>query len=268
VITVGRLDTDAIRRHLTAEVVGRQIYLFGEVDSTNVRLASLARGGASEGTVVLAEHQTAGRLRRGDAWFSPDGVNLYASVLLRPRLPARQLGLFSLITSLAVSDVIKELGGQPAIKWPNDVLVGGRKVAGSLAEGGIRGEEVDYVVLGVGVNLNVDAAALAAALGPSGGFATSLAAALGHDIDRNAFTAAYLNHLDRWARRWDTEGPPPIVAAWKERDIVTGRRVAVRGPQGVVEGRAVGIDATGALVVRDTLDRSRTVTTEQVRILD
>jgi BirA family biotin operon repressor/biotin-[acetyl-CoA-carboxylase] ligase len=268
VIATDLLSIEEIRRTLATEMVGRHIFLFSTVESTNTRLRTLARGGARAGTVVLAEEQTAGHGRRGQIWFSPSGVNLYVSVLLRPRLTARQLGAFSFIASLALADAVKEFGAHPAIKWPNDVLVDGKKIGGSLVECAGRDDDVDYVILGVGVNLNVEDTALRAALGRSAGFATSLAAAVGHEIDRNAFAAAYLNHLDRWARIWEVEGAEAVVRAWRERDILTGRRVDVRGPASVGQGWVTGVAATGHLVVRDTGGRHHVLASEEIRLVD
>jgi BirA family biotin operon repressor/biotin-[acetyl-CoA-carboxylase] ligase len=217
VITTTSLSIPAIRWHLTASAIGQHLYLFGEVDSTNARLTGLARAGARAGTVLMAEGQTAGQGRRGEAWFSPSGVNLYASVLLRPGIRANELGAFSLIGPLALADAVKQFGATPSIAWPNDVLVDGKRLGALLVECGTRGEMVEYVVLGVGVNLNVDLSELRAALGAAGAGATSLAAVTGHDIDRNAFAAAYLNHLDRWAYVWETQGAEGITAAWRRR---------------------------------------------------
>lgn len=267
-VTTDLLTIEAIRRGLHAEVVGRQIYLFGEVDSTNARLRRLVRAGARPGTVVLAESQSAGRGRLGQSWFSPPGVNLYASVLLQPTLHVDDLPVFSLIASLAVSDALRDLGLSPGIKWPNDVLLDDRKVAGSLLEAGVRGGDVEHVIVGIGVNLNVDLATLHAALGPAGRFATSVSAVAGHEIDRNAFAAAYLGDLDRWARRWETAGPSAVLAAWRARDIITGRRVEVRGGASTFEGRALGVDDRGSLVVQDTRGAEHLVTSEEVRLAD
>jgi BirA family biotin operon repressor/biotin-[acetyl-CoA-carboxylase] ligase len=262
------LTIDGIRRRLVTDVVGRQIYLFGEVDSTNAKLRTLARGGAREGTVVLAESQTAGRGRRGQPWFSPSGVNLYASVLFRPALAVADMPAFALIPALAVADAVKDCGLDATIKWPNDVLVAGKKVAGSLVEAAVRGDVVEYVIVGVGVNLNVSRAALAAALGPAAGFATSLAAVAEREIDRNAFAAAFLNHLDAWVQAWRTYGSERIRAAWADRDVLTGRRVIVRGAREEHEGRALGIDERGRLLVRDPLGHRHVVTAEEVRMAD
>jgi len=267
-MTIDLLSLEAIRHGLTGRTVGAHIYLYGEVDSTNAKLRALARRGAADGTVVLAESQTAARGRRGAAWFSPPGVNVYASVLFRPAIAARELGVFTFVASLAMADAVKDHGGVPAIKWPNDVLVNGRKIGGALVEATLRGDAVDHVIVGIGVNLNVEPADLRAALGPAGRFATSLAEECGHSIDRNAFTVSYLNHLERWVATWRTEGAAEILAAWRGRDILTGRRVEIRGSGVPFEGRVLDVDATGALVVLDTLGGRHAVTAGDVRILD
>jgi BirA family biotin operon repressor/biotin-[acetyl-CoA-carboxylase] ligase len=267
-IVTDSLSIDGIRRRLTAATVGRHLYLFGEVESTNKVLRHLARSGAAEGTVVIAEAQSDGRGRLGQPWFSPAGVNLYVSALFRPAIKPREAPVFSFIASLAVADAIKELGPSPGIKWPNDVLLDRKKVAGSLMECAVRGEEVEFLVLGVGVNLNVDLAALHTALGPAGAAATSLAAVTGHEVDRNAFAASYLSHLDQWAARYRAEGAAPVMAAWRDRDILTARRVEVRGDARAFDGRVLGVDETGHLLVQDAHGTRHMVLTEEVRLLD
>jgi BirA family biotin operon repressor/biotin-[acetyl-CoA-carboxylase] ligase len=262
------LSVEAIRRRLTARTVGRQIYIFGEVDSTNARLRALARSGAAAGTVVLAEGQTAGRGRHGQPWFSPSGVNLHASALFRPELDAGGFGVFSFIASLALADAVKDAGAVPAIKWPNDVLVDGKKVGGALVEFAMRGPVVDYAILGVGANLNVELEALRSALGPAGRFATSLAAVTGQKLDRNHFAASYLDHLDTWAETWKRRGPAAIRSAWADRDILTGRRIEARGRRGAVGGRVTGLDAAGALVMEDPLGHRHTLIDEEIRLAD
>lgn len=264
VVETAPLSIAGIRRRLSAPTVGRQLYLCGQVESTNATLSRLARSGAPEGTVVLAEAQTAGRGRLGQPWFSPSDVNLYASVLFRGQLTLRDAPLFSLVGGLALADAVREAGATPAIKWPNDVLVGGRKVGGSLIECGARGDEVDYLVLGVGVNLNVDLDALSAALGPAAVGATSLRAAIGREVDRDAFAASYLNLLDAWVSCYRAEGPAAVLESWSERDILTGRQVEIRGAGYRFIGRVAGVDPRGRLVVQDAVGERRTVSTEEI----
>ena len=265
-IAADPLTIEGIRRQLKSENAERHLYLFAEVTSTNSCLCDLARRGARDGSVVIADTQRAGRGRRGQRWFSPPGVNLYASVLSRPDITARELTPFSFIASLALSDAIDALGVAATIKWPNDVLVDGKKVAGALVECGMRGEHVEYVILGIGVNVNVSRDALEAALGPAAGFATSLNAALGHEVDRNVLLAAWLDRLDAWLLTWTREGEMAIRRAWADRDILTGRRVEVRGNGPAFEGRVLGVAATGHLVVEDSLGQLHHLTNEEVRL--
>ena len=257
---------DVIRRHLSARTVGRHIYLFGEVSSTNAVLRQLAQNGAREGTVLLAESQTEGRGRLGKSWFSPPGVNLYASVLFRPAIGPSEASVFSFIASLALADTIRRLGLSPAIKWPNDILVEKRKVAGVLSEIATSGDRLDYVILGVGVNINVEGKALLAALGEAGRAAGSLAGLAGREIDRNAFTADFLDSLDEWLLIHQGQGAEALLRAWRDRDILTGRRVEVREQGVTFDGKALGVDADGHLLVEDSKGRTRKVVAGEIRL--
>ncbi|MBI4591542.1 MAG: biotin--[acetyl-CoA-carboxylase] ligase [Candidatus Rokubacteria bacterium] len=262
------LSIELIRRQLSARTVGRQIYLFGEVSSTNAVLRQLAKAGAREGTLVLAESQTAGRGRQGKSWFSPYGVNFYASVLLRPAIGPKEAPVFSFVASLAVADAIRTFGLPAAIKWPNDILVERKKVGGVLAELAVSGDRLDYVILGVGVNLNVEHKALLAALGEAGHAAASLRDLAGRDIDRNAFTASFLNFLDEWLQVFRAQGAEALLRAWRDRDILTGRRVEVREESVTFDGRALGVDAEGHFVVEDSRGRAHQVIAGEVRPLN
>jgi BirA family biotin operon repressor/biotin-[acetyl-CoA-carboxylase] ligase len=261
------LSIGGIRRRLRTYLVGRQLFLFHEVESTNATLSRLARSGAVEGTVVVAEAQTAGRGRLGQPWFSPPGANLYASVLFRGPLALEDAPLFSFIAGLALADAVQAAGASPAIKWPNDVLVDGGKVGGALIECAARGKEVEHLIVGVGANLNVELDALARALGPAAP-ATSVRAKTGREVNRDAFAADYLNALDRWAGCYREKGSSPILQAWRERDILTGRQVEIRGAGQPFEGRVAGVDAHGRLIVLDAVGERRTVTTEEIRPCD
>ena len=267
-ITTEPLSIEVIREGLQATVVGQPLYLFGEVASTNTVLRDLASAGATEGTVVLAEAQRLGRGRLGQEWFSPPGVNLYASVLFRERLTAREAGPFSLIAGLALADAVRALGIQPAIKWPNDVLVEGRKVGGSLTECVLRADTVDFLVLGVGVNLNVSLESLRRGLGEAATSAISLASAMGREIDRNAFAVSYLRRLDEWALRYRRAGGRSILDAWRDLDILTGRRVTVGSADTPYDGRVLGVNDEAQLIVQDSLGRQHVVLAEEIRAAD
>jgi BirA family biotin operon repressor/biotin-[acetyl-CoA-carboxylase] ligase len=266
--TSDRLSLERLRRYLTTEVVGHHVYIFGTVDSTNHVLAGLADRGAAEGTVVLAEAQTAGRGRHGTAWFSPEGANLYASVLFRPSLAPRELPLFAPIASLALAETVWLEGAPAGIKWPNDVVVHGRKLGGVLVEAPVIDERVLYVILGIGVNLNVHHAELTAALGPPGEAALSLQEALGREVDRNVFAAALLSRLEKWHHTFVTRGPEAVRTAWQARDALRGRRLQARSGDTVCEGRCRGIGADGSLVVEDDAGQARHIFAGAVRVLE
>jgi len=262
------LCIELIRRQLETEVVGLRIDLYHDVDSTNAALRRLAEAGAREGTVVLAETQHAARGRRGTPWFSPPGLNLYASVLFRPSIGPNAVPVFSFITSLALSDTIWAEGVPAAIKWPNDILIEGRKVAGSFGAFATTGDRVDYVILGTGVNLNVERPALEQGLGRAAGEAIALREAAARPIDRNGFAAAYLNFLEKWFDVYRVSGLTGVLQAWRERDILAGRWVAVRGEGASYSGRVLGANSDGQLLVEDVWGSHHRVIAGEIAALE
>ena len=261
------LNIDVIRQQLATHTIGRRIVLHDVVASTNATLRELAEAGAPEGTVILADRQTAGRGRGRTTWFSPAGVNLYASILLRPSIQAAAASTLTFVASLALADSVQKLGIKAGVKWPNDVMVQERKVAGVRAELITRGSAVDYIVLGVGVNLNVTHEVLRVGLGETAQGATSLREELGHPVDLNGFTASFLTDFERRLDTYRANGRPSIVAEWRDLDVVTGRRVEIREGSKVIVGRALGVDATGHLRVKDLAKRIHTVSTGRVRFI-
>ena len=265
---VDRLTPEGVRKHLTTDVVGHHMYLFGTVDSTNRVLARLADCGASEGTVVMAEEQTAGRGRHGSAWFSPAAANLHASVLFHPRIAPRQLPLFAPIASLALAEAVWLEGVPARIKWPTDVVVRGRKVGGVLVEAPVIGDRLAYVILGIVVNLNIGPAELAAGLGSVADGAVSLHELLGRDVDLNVFAATLLNRLEKWHRTFSTQGLGQVLSAWRARNALHGCRVEIRMGGDVCEGRSRAIAEDGSLIVEDDGGQTRRIVAGAVRLLD
>jgi len=245
-----RLTATEIRPHLTGEILGRELHWAETVDSTNTWARRLARAGAGEGTVVLAEGQTAGRGRLGRGWFSPPGVNVYMSVVLRPSVPPARAPQLTLVAGSAVAATIAAtVGGlRPALKWPNDVLLSGRKVAGLLTEMDSEADRVAFVVLGIGVNLNASADDLRRGVGAT---ATSILAATGCSVARAAFVGRLLGELEGRYRRYLADGFEALREEWESYSCVTGREITVAGPDGERRGRAVGVDAEGALMLRE-----------------
>lgn len=243
-----------------ARWLGRELVMLGTVTSTNDEAAARARAGAPHGTVVVADAQTRGRGQKGHVWWSPPGDNLYLSAILRLDLPPPSLPPLTLATGVGVCDAVREVGADAHLKWPNDVLAGdpGRKIAGILTETSSRQHRIEFVVVGVGVNLNT-------AEFPSdlASIATSLRRELGAPQDRDAFLARLLLHLERWIDRFVTEGTPLCVEAWKDRTRFLGRRISVVSDGRLVSGLAVDVDDEGALwVAGDAGTRYRIISGE------
>lgn len=217
-----------------------------QVGSTMARAAELAVEGHAQGLVVAADAQTAGRGRLGRMWVAPPGSSLLLSLLLRPPVPRARLPLLPLLAGVALTDAVRGHvpGVQVALKWPNDLLAGGAKAAGVLAEAG----PGDAVVVGVG--LNVDWRGVARP--PELATATSLAEAAGGPVDRWRVLAGLLGVLGNRYRAW-LDDPAAFLPAYRERCATIGRRVRVRLPdrRAPLEGAAVAIDDRGALLVRD-----------------
>lgn len=218
---------------------------FDEIDSTNSEAKRLAASGEPEFTAILAGAQTAGRGRRGRAWDSPEG-NLYSSVILRPACTPIVGAQVSFVAALAVSDVARALVRPAAsivCKWPNDVLVTGRKIAGILLESSASGGKLDWLVLGVGVNV-------AHHPGVGGAYpSTSLRDESETEPDVEQVAALYLDALAGWYGSWRREGFRPIRAAWLARSLGLGAPVTVKLEREPLEGRFIDLDETGALVL-------------------
>jgi len=240
--TPDRLDATELGPRLTGS--WRAIEWHQEIDSTQRRARELGQEGSAEGAVVIAEAQTAGRGRLGRTWHSPPGRNVYASILLRPALPPSAVPQLALVVGLGVAEAVETLGLEPRLKWPNDVLLDGRKAVGILTEMEAELERVRLVIVGIGVNVNLDRGELPAYLRDT---ATSLKIAAGRPIDRVGFTAALLASVERTYGRFMRDGFAGLKAGWDARDALRGRRVAREVGGATVEGVADGVDDDGAL---------------------
>lgn len=250
-------------RHLGTELFGRRLIAVATTGSTNDLASDAARGGASEGTVVIAEAQTAGRGRLGRAWQSEPGINLYMSVLLRPELGPAEAPRLSLLAGVAVAEALEAEGLEVSIKWPNDILVGRRKIAGILTEMEAEADRVRAVVVGIGVNLNSTEDDFLPELRDK---ATSVLIESGHRADRPAFAARLLGSFERHYRDFSRQGLAAVVADWNRRSCLDGQRVRVTQAGATVEGLCVGIDSDGALLVKQGDGESRRVVAGDVSL--
>ena len=241
-----RLLSEEIQDGLKTTIIGREIVYFAETDSTNHRAALLAEAGAKDGTVIVAEAQSADKGRLGRRWTSPAGVNLYLSIILRPAIAPRSAPLLTFLSSLATARTIElESGLRPTVKWPNDVLLDGCKVAGLLNEMNAETERVNYVILGIGVNLNMTQEQFPADLRYP---ATSLALELQHPVDRIRFCRRLLGEIDCLYRDYPA-GQEAILAGWLSYFDLLDKQVMVEEPSRTITGVVTGVASDGALLL-------------------
>ncbi|OGR02637.1 MAG: biotin--[acetyl-CoA-carboxylase] ligase [Deltaproteobacteria bacterium RIFOXYA12_FULL_61_11] len=219
---------------------------YDEVDSTNELATSLAESGGLEGTVVLAGKQRVGRGRYGRRWASPEG-NLYLSLIVRPTLSAQHGGLLTLLPALALCEVLEGMFQlRPQLKWPNDVLLDGRKLAGCLLEGKVRGERYDYVILGLGVNT---ACSPEPQLEPFRRPVVSLAEAGAREVSNRHLAEAVVSSLLTWYQRLERGDACDLLTAAEARLYRRGCEVSLDLPGGKTLGTILGLDESGGLLV-------------------
>jgi BirA family biotin operon repressor/biotin-[acetyl-CoA-carboxylase] ligase len=245
--TPGGLTEGEIASTLLTEWLGRSLICKALTGSTNSDASALGRSGAPEGTVVVADAQTAGRGRLGRTWVSRPGLNLYLSILLRPRIVPAAAPQLALVAGLAVAEAFEDEGVSASIKWPNDVLLGGRKACGILTELEAEADRVDFVVVGIGVNLNSVDEDFPPELRTR---ATSLRLARGREVERARFAAQLLSRFERCYERFREHGFGGLASAWERRSALVGRELTVDGAGEVVSGEYAGIDPEGALLLR------------------
>jgi BirA family biotin operon repressor/biotin-[acetyl-CoA-carboxylase] ligase len=224
-------------------VLGFAVHRLGEVVSTQIEAARLAADGAPEGTVVTATHQSAGRGRRGRQWLDAPGQSLLMSVVLRPPISPGLSPQLSLVAAVAVSDALGRAGVTAAIRWPNDVMVGARKICGLLPEAVTTREgALEHVIFGIGLNVNQ-----CDFPGPIQALATSMRIETGRERSVEEMQAGVLAALEDRYRRYVQGGLATLLPAWLERaQGIGGRATAADGREGI----AVGLDADGALLLR------------------
>jgi BirA family biotin operon repressor/biotin-[acetyl-CoA-carboxylase] ligase len=248
--------------------MGQTCYTFDVLASTNTSMSVLGRLGEPEGTVILADRQTAGRGQADKVWISPPRCNLYVSMLLRPSIAPTQAPLISLLVAIALVDALRQQGVVCGIKWPNDVLIHRHKVAGILAELELHQETVEFVVVGIGVNVNMTQETLQHHLGPIAQTATSVQIALGHEIPRETLLADLLARLEQWYTRLITHGETGLQEAWEARSVMHGRRITAQTTTATWQGTAEGIDQAGHLLLRCDNGDLLTLTSAEVRFLN
>jgi BirA family biotin operon repressor/biotin-[acetyl-CoA-carboxylase] ligase len=251
------LDIARVRAHLSANRLGATFHYFQEIGSTNTHARNLAERGAREGAIVIAEKQTHGRGRLDRRWESPPFTNLYLSFILRPKLPPRQAPQITLAAAVALVETVGSLLSRPpAIKWPNDILFDGKKLAGILTEAACDAERVEYVILGIGLNVNYRVDAMPEGLRHR---ATSIADLIGRNVSRESVLVRLIQDLDRCYGELEESGFEALRPRWEAHFALRGRRVQVDLGGQTVIGRAQGIDREGALIIEDEQGQRRSI---------
>lgn len=226
-------------------ILGSEIYYYSLIDSTNNAAKKIAQEGAPEGTLVIAERQNKGRGRIERQWQSPLG-GIWLSVILRPHLLPQDAPKLTIMTAVAVAEAIRsEIEIEADIKWPNDILIHGKKVCGILTEMSAELDAVNYVVIGVGINANNDSFSEELK-----DIAVSLKEVKGQKINRLNLLCAVLSKLEDYYEKAETEGFYEILERWKSLCVNLGKKVNIKSINGSFEGTAVDIDEFGALLVK------------------
>ncbi len=239
-----KLFPEEIKFKLGTKFIGKSVQYFDTLDSTMDEAFRLGMAGAEEGTVICAEGQHKGRGRLGRNWASPKGKGVYVSVLLRPKLQPVMVPQLTLLCAVAVAEAIRSATGvDVAIKWPNDLLVNHKKIVGILTEMSAEIDRVNFVVIGIGINVNTTASQL-----PS--HATSLRQETQKSLSRVEILQEVLRRIEYWYLRFQEEGFAPILKEWKEFSATIGRNVRVADAKQVIDGKAIGIADDGGLLIK------------------
>lgn len=233
-----------VQEGLKTEIFGKKIICEEKVSSTMDIAVKLASDNAAEGTVVFAEHQTKGRGRMGKHWVSPAGGGIYMSLILRPRLAPRDAAKLTLLSSVAVCEAVKEVAGVDArIKWPNDILIGEKKLAGILTEMNAELDSIRFMIVGLGINVNT----VRSRLPPE---AVSLKTASGKAIDRLECARRILESMESWYQTMQEQGFASMLARWRELSCTLKKQIMFTEFNGQRTGTAMDIDEDGALLIR------------------
>ena len=253
-----------IGSNLKTSFIGKDISFYKEIDSTNETAKEFASKGAKEGFAVVADSQTKGKGRLGRRWDSPAGVNIYTSIILCPDMPPVCAPQLTLTAAVAVAETITEyLGRPPEVKWPNDILINSKKIAGILTEMNSEMDRINFVVIGIGVNMNMSKKMLPDELRL---IATSLKEEAGEEISRIDFIQTLYLNMEKWYKKYLKDGFEPVRNAWKGYFRMEGKMVKVKEMDRVIEGAALGIDEDGALILREKGGNILRVTSGDVEV--
>ena len=239
-----RLLPQELQWNLHTKRIGTNLHAYEETNSTMDIAQRLASSGEPEGSVVVAEGQSRGRGRLGRSWHSPKGKGIYTSIILRPKVTLAEAPLITLMAAVALARAVQSSAGlKPEIKWPNDVMLKGKKIAGILTELNAELNRVNFIIVGIGLNVNTPKSALPA-------HATSLAEEAGHRVDRVAVARALFTELDKAYTQFLQKDFDSLLTAWRGFADFLGKRIKAVVQGRSVDGQAMDVDSSGALLIR------------------
>ncbi len=242
--TPDTLSSGWIKAGLRTSFIGKDIKFFKETESTNTIAREMAKS-VEDGTVVIAESQTGGRGRLGRKWISPEG-GIWLSIILKPGMQPEHASRITLLAGVSVARTIRALGLPAKIKWPNDILINGKKVCGILTEIGAEVDRIDYIIVGIGIDANVDTESFP---GEIRDISTSLKKELGKEIDRAEFIRELLKEFEIIYLKFLKEGFSSILEEWRALSATIGEWVKITIQARTVYGEAIGVDNEGALII-------------------
>lgn len=237
--------------------IGKKIFFYETIGSTNTIAAELAEKGEAEGTVVIADSQEKGKGRRGRHWVSPPSVNIYISILLRPDVEPKDATLITIMAAIGCTVALRRITGlDVTIKWPNDLMVSDKKLGGILTEMRIARKRIKYAITGIGINVNMDSDALPDVIKD---VATSLKMETGMLHSRPEIIIEILNEIDHWYRILKEKRKRELLSQWKELTSMLGRKVKIILGKETLTGLAESIDGEGMLIVKLPSGASRVI---------
>jgi BirA family biotin operon repressor/biotin-[acetyl-CoA-carboxylase] ligase len=246
-------NLEILEKNLAGKPFGQKLYYYPVTGSTNDEAFRLGVAGALEGTIVIADSQTKGKGRLQRVWHSPAGTNIYTSIILRPQLEVARAPQISIAAGVAVAEVLeKYCPGKIQLKWPNDVLLNGKKICGILAQVKTNVREIDFIVLGIGINANIDYNELPEDIRK---LATSLNIETGREISRLELIISLYENLAKWYKKLIADGFSSVKEKWLSMAPMIGMRVQIMSGDEVISGKALGIDEQGSLVLLTAEDR-------------
>ena len=246
---MNKIDKNKLNEFTETMIVGRDLIVFDSVSSTNTKLAEIVSQKTDEGTVLISDSQTNGRGRVGRKWFSPAGYNIYLSVFFEPEIHPQYSPVFTFIASLALVEALKLFGFTPEIKWPNDILINQKKVSGVLTEMKSTGEKLDFIIVGIGLNVNMTKEIVEENLPGEIQNITSLYIENGNKFNREYVISRLINSLDKYYLKFMREGVHSIIAQWTTEWGKLNEMISIDLSGEIISGMVRKVDSNGYIYI-------------------